>query len=413
MTAINQTRVQHDASAKQRHISIVTETYPPELNGVALTLARWVEGLRSRGYFVSVLRPRQSFDSACAPFSPSLTLVPGLPLPGYRGLRFGLPAGHKLRRCWTERRPDVVYVATEGPLGWSAGSVARRLALPVLSGFHTNFHSYLKHYHAGRLHSLMLRYLCWFHRRTLGTLVPSVDLRERLRAMGLKNVDVVDRGVDNELFNPRRRSAALRRTWGASRDDVVALYVGRLAREKNVDLGVKAYYSIRRFEPSAKFVVVGDGPMRAPLQSKYPDIIFCGVHTGEQLAKRYASADIFLFPSETETFGNVTLEAMASGLGVVAYDYAAARMHIRNGRTGMLAPYGNAQAFVDAAVRLVRTRRLLAEIRRHARTHAESVDWPRVVERFAALLLRSVEKCHPTSDESGSEILSELDLVTP
>src|SRR5499433_993608 len=154
MTATNQTRVQHPSS-KQRHISIVTETYPPEVNGVALTLARWVEGLRLRGYFVSVLRPRQSFDSASAPFYPALILVRGLPLPGYKGLRFGLPAGNKLLRYWTEHRPDTLYVATEGPLGLSAVSVARHLAIPVFSGFHTNFHSYLKHYHAGWLHSVV------------------------------------------------------------------------------------------------------------------------------------------------------------------------------------------------------------------------------------------------------------------
>jgi glycosyltransferase involved in cell wall biosynthesis len=412
MTATNQTRVQH-ASAKRRHISIVTETYPPELNGVALTLARWVEGLRSRGYFVSVFRPRQSFDSASAPFDPALNLVRGLPLPGYKGLRFGLPARNRLLRYWTEHRPDAVYVATEGPLGLSAVSVARRLKIPVFSGFHTNFHSYLKHYHAGWLHSVVFRYLYWFHRRTVGTLVPSVDLRDRLRAIGLNNVSVVDRGVDSELFNPRRRSAPLRRAWGASSNDVVALYVGRLAAEKNVDLAVKAYQAMRRFEPSVKFVAVGDGPIRARLQRQYPEIIFCGVHTGEELAQRYASADIFLFPSETETFGNVTLEAMASGLGVVAYDYAAARMHIRNGCTGMLAPYGNALAFVDAALELIRERQLLVRIRRDARIHTEGVDWQRVVETFAVLLFRPLEEPHATFDESGPEILSQLDSLTP
>src|SRR5262249_59276630 len=168
-------------------------------------------------------------------FDLALILFPGLPLPVYKGLRFGLPAGHRLRRYWTERRPDVVYVATEGPLGWSAVSVARRLAIPVFSGFHTNFHSYLKHYHTGRLQSLMLRYLCWFHRRTVGTLVPSVDLRDRLQAIGLENIGIVDRGVDSELFMPRRCSAPLRHAWGASSKDVDVLYVALVAREEKLD----------------------------------------------------------------------------------------------------------------------------------------------------------------------------------
>jgi hypothetical protein len=199
MTATNQILVQRVA-AKQRHISIVTETYAPEINGVALTLGRWVEGLRLQGYFVSIFRPRQNSDPS--PCDSALTLVPGLPLPGYKGLRFGLPAGRTLRRSWSQHRPDVVYVATEGPLGCSAVSAAQRLGIPVVSGFHTNFHSYLKHYHARSLHTLTLRYLCWFHRRTAGTLVPSVDLRDRLRAMGLKNVSIIGRGVDSKLFNP-------------------------------------------------------------------------------------------------------------------------------------------------------------------------------------------------------------------
>ncbi|HKF03618.1 MAG TPA: glycosyltransferase, partial [Candidatus Sulfotelmatobacter sp.] len=134
-------------------------------------------------------------------------------------------------------------------------------------------------------------------------------------------------------------------------------------------------------------------------------IIFCGVHTGEELAQRYASADIFLFPSETETFGNVTLEAMASGLGVVAYNYAAAGMHILDGCTGMLAPYGNAQAFVNAALKLIRDRQSLARIRRDARAHAESVDWQRVVETFAALLFRPLDQHHAMPDDAGSEIV--------
>ena len=374
-------------ASDQRHICIVTETYPPEVNGVAMTLAHLVEGLRMQGYAVSIVRPRrQPSESSSDSDDPQVTVVPGLPLPGYKGVHVGLPAPGLLQGCWTQHRPDVVYVATEGPLGWSAVHIAQRLRIPVLSGFHTNFHSYAKHYRLGWLQPLIFHYLCKFHNRTQGTLVPSVDLRNCLQAVGLHNVSVLGRGVDCQLFTPERRCAALRRMWSVSDNDLAVLYVGRVAPEKNLGLAVAAYRAMQQYSASMKFVVVGDGPLRAALQNAHPDLIFCGVHTGEQLAKHYASADVLLFPSETETFGNVTLEAMASGLVVVAYDYAAAHMHVTHGESGVLVPYGEPQAFIDTAVTLACEPRSLDKIRQQARAYVTSVDWQCVVERFITLL---------------------------
>jgi glycosyltransferase involved in cell wall biosynthesis len=152
---------------------------------------------------------------------------------------------------------------------------------------------------------------------------------------------------------------------------------------------------MQRCSAAAKFIVVGDGPARATLQKAHPDLIFCGVQTGEQLARHYASADVFLFPSETETFGNVTLEAMASGLVVVAYNYAAAHMHMTHGETGVLVPYGEPRAFVDAAVKLARAPQSLDTIRQHARAYAASLDWQCVVDRFVTLLTGALGDGHP------------------
>src|ERR1700752_4207767 len=146
-------------NSRLRQFCIVTETYPPEINGVALTLARLVEGLRQQGHHVSLVRPRQDTDIVNPRYDSTTTLVAGLPLPGYKGLRLGLPAGDVMRRSWSQQRPDVVYVATEGPLGWSAVRIARRLGIPVFSGFHTNFHSYAKHYRMGWLQDVIFRYL--------------------------------------------------------------------------------------------------------------------------------------------------------------------------------------------------------------------------------------------------------------
>jgi len=371
----------------RRHVCLVTETYAPEINGVALTLRHLVEGLRARGHVVSIVRPRQqAVDGAAGPHDPTLTLVRGFPLPGYAALRFGLPAGGRLRARWSSRRPDVVYVATEGALGWSAVRTARRLGIPVLGGFHRNFHGYVRHYRAGWLRQGVARYLRSFHNRTDGTLVPTAELRDHLRSAGFQNLTVLGRGVDGRLFTPARRSAALRRVWGASESDLVVLYVGRIAPEKNVELAVRAYHAMRRIVASTRFVVVGDGPSRPALQEALPGVPFRGEMTGEALAEHYASADVFLFPSETETFGNVTLEAMASGLAVVAYDYAAARAHIEPGYSGVVVPYGDAHAFVEAAVALARSPERRLDMRARVRETVAHLHWDHVVARFETWL---------------------------
>jgi glycosyltransferase involved in cell wall biosynthesis len=372
---------------RPRHLCVVTETYPPEVNGVALTLGRLVEGLRARGHAVSVVRPRQGpEDRAPGPEDPTLTLVPGLPLPGYPILRFGFPAGARLRRRWSARRPDAIYVATEGPLGWSAVSAARQLGIPVRGGFHTNFHGYAAHYRAGFCRDGVVAYLRSFHNRTDGTLVPTVELRDHLRAAGFRRLAVLGRGVDARLYTPARRSAALRQDWGAGETDPVALYVGRVAPEKNVELAVQAHRAMRAVDGAARLVVVGDGPSRAALQAALPEVQFVGALTGEALAAHYASADVFLFPSETETFGNVTLEAMASGLAVVAYDYAAARAHIESGWNGVRVPYRDTAAFVAAAAALTRDRDRREAIRSRARGAVTHLHWDHVVARFETWL---------------------------
>ena len=396
-----------------RHICIVTETYPPEINGVALTLGHLVEGLRRIGHRVSLVRPwQQAADSTRSSNQRNgitdgneaeTILVPGMPLPGYRGLQIGWPAGRRLREWWTRDRPEVIYVATEGPLGWSAVCSARSLGIPAFSGFHTNYDIYAKHYRLGRVQNLVLKYLRLLHNRTDGTLVASSDLCARLVEHGFQSVKVLGRGVDNRLFAPERRSSELRRHWEVAEGGLAALYVGRLAPEKNVRLAIGAYQEMKRCNAAAKFILVGDGPIRSELQAEYPALGFAGTQTGVALAEHYASADIFLFPSETETFGNVTLEAMASGLAVVAYDYAAARIHIRHRETGWLVPYGDARSFVASASRLAEERVALEQMRRQAREYTARVSWTKVVERFDALLSGSASASDPGHSGTMSE----------
>ena len=234
-----------------------------------------------------------------------------------------------------------------------------------------------------------LRYLRWFHNQTERTLVSNEELRVQLQDVGFCNVGIIERGVDSQLFTPQRRCTELRQEWGLSEDDLALIYVGRIAAEKNLAVAVEAYRAIKRFNDRIKFVLVGDGPQRQSLQRENPDLIFAGMRMGEELGKYYASADVFLFPSETETFGNVTLEAMASGLAVVAYNYACAKLHMTPGETGILVHFGDANSFVGSACALVREPRDITRIGRQGRQYVSYLGWERVVERFEALLLNA------------------------
>jgi len=373
--------------APSLRIAVVTETYPPEVNGVAMTTGRLLDGLMRRGHRIMLVRPRQGrSDHPRDARSFSETLVKGLPLPRYAGLRIGLPAAASLTRLWARERPHIVHVVTEGPLGRSALVAARRLHIPASSAFHTNFHSYSKHYGFGLLTPVVAAYLRHFHNQAACTFVATHELEAQLAQAGYRGLKVVARGVDTELFTPARRSIELRREWGVSDDELVVLYVGRLAPEKNMPVVFSAFDQVRRRVPAARLVLVGNGPQRLELEKRHANHIFAGMRHGEDLATHYASGDLFLFPSLTETFGNVTLEAMASGLAVVAYDYAAAREHITHLRSGMLALLDDADAFSALAAEVGADAVLREKLRHGARAVAVGISWDKVVDDLSEAL---------------------------
>jgi len=380
------------AGRRLLRLAIVTETYLPEVNGVSLSLARLVDGLRANDHDIQLVRPRQDREELAASAEGfAETLTRGVPIPRYPQLKLGLPARRELLRQWKLRRPDLVHIVTEGPLGWSALQAALQLRIPVTSDFRTNFHAYSRHYGIGWLKKPIFGYLRKFHNRTLMTFVPTEAMRGELAQLGFRNLHVLSRGVDTALFAPQRRSEELRRSWGAGPETPVVLHVGRLAVEKNLGVLVEAALRIGRENPEAKVVLVGDGPEASSLRSRLPRAHFAGLLRGEALAMHYASADLFLFPSCTETFGNVTLEAMASGLPLVAYDYAAAAQHVRHGTHGLLAPVGHAEAFVELAHELVALHGArpdrFREMGVQARTAARALDWSAIVSRFERLVV--------------------------
>jgi len=373
--------------------SIVTETYPPEVNGVALTVEGLEHGLRERGHAVELVRPRQHGDRDILA---NTLLLRGAALPRYPGLRFGLPATRTLRNRWQLARPDAIYVATEGPLGWSALRAARQLGIPAATGFHTRFDDYMRDYGAPWLQGAALRWMRRFHNGAQATLVPTRELQDFLQSQRFDNVVRLARAVDTEQFDPTRRDRGLRAQWGVGDNGFVAIHLGRIAAEKNLPLAVRAFRELQQSRPDAKFVWVGDGPARTQLQRDNPDFVFCGVKRGADLARHFASADLFLFPSRSETFGNVTLEALASGVPTVAFDYGAAHEYLRDGVHGASIEDGDDAGFIDAVVRIGSDDLLRSAMRMACRDAVVALRPQQVAEDFDRILqsLANTENDH-------------------
>lgn len=383
-------------------ICIVTETFPPEINGVAMTLNRIAHGLVQAGHQVLVIRPKQRDDKVSEHNHAFREIcVPGLPIPGYQSLNFGLPSGSKIQQVWKAWQPDVVYIATEGPLGFSAIGAADKQNVPTTSGFHTNFNHYMADYNLPFLKDAAAGYLRWFHNRTLATFAPSPDTVKELDGLGLLNLRLLGRGVDTDLFSPDRRSETLRESWGAGPDDPVAIYVSRMAAEKNLPLAIEAMTHLQKLNPKTKCVFVGDGPERENMIRRYPEFIFAGMRRDEDLAAHYASADLFVFPSTTETFGNVVTEALASGLVTLAFDYAAPKLYIRHQENGLVVPFGNEPAFVDTCAYALEHQSQWPQWRAAARETSMDLGWSKIVNGFVENLEEAAARFDCNAPKEG------------
>jgi glycosyltransferase involved in cell wall biosynthesis len=369
---------------------LVTETFPPEVNGVARTLGRWVEAFRTRGHDVRVIRPRQPGERA----GPGL--VYGMPLPFYRQVRLGIAGPVRLAHLLGDPRlPDLVHIATEGPLGFSALLAARGLGVPVASSFHTNFDHYASHYGFFGVDRLAFACLRWFHNRTLVTLVPSQATRLRLLSDGVQRVEIWSRGVDAGVFSPAHRDDRLRRGLGLGPDDVLLVYVGRLAPEKNLAVLLQAFARLLAQAPAGwrervKLVLVGAGPLTDALErAAQPGVVLAGEQHGLVLSRWYASADVFAFPSLSETFGNVVLEAQASGLPVVGFDCQGVNERVTTDVDGLLVPVGADLA--PPLWQLCQDRGQRLRMAQAARAKAQKQDWNPIFDELEERYRRLVE----------------------
>jgi phosphatidylinositol alpha 1,6-mannosyltransferase len=332
-------------------IALVSDAFTPQVSGVVTVLRRIVAALRRAQHDVVVVAPE--YPSSQPGTGLGELRVASVAFPPYPAVRLSLPHLHRVARFLDGFGPDLVHVVTEGPLGLIGRRYARRRGVPLVTSYHTHFPQYCRHYGFPALERVVWSFLAWFHRPARFVHPPGEEARDALRRRGVAQADVWGRGVDVRHFSPVNRDLSTRRRFGARDDQVVVLHVGRLAPEKSLDVLAEAFtLAAGALGSRAVFVVAGDGPAARTLYRQAPFVRILGFLPLGELARVYASADIAVLPSRTETCGLVALEAMASGLPVIAADAGGFRESIVHGKTGVLAPPDDARGFAAEIARL-------------------------------------------------------------
>ena len=369
-----------------------TDTYPPQVNGVSVVTALSVSGLRERGWECAVIAPRyprrafNPFDVANAIAEREHRVaIPSVPFPGYREIRLAAPMYGEIAEQMKRFRPDLVHCETEFVIGRLGQIAAARMGLPLVTSYHTDFSRYTVAYGAPWLRGTVSRYIARFHRRARRTYTPSEPAKQDLHAIGVADVEVWGRGVDVDVFHPGRRSQPLRSALGVD-DKFVFVHVGRLAAEKNVETILLAFALARRLLPedSVRLFIAGSGPHEPRLRRQAPEgVTFLGhLDRRRRLPELYASADAFLFASLTETLGLVVIEAMSSGLPVIAAPAGGVADHLRHEFNGLAYPPNDVAAMAHAMVRLVMDAPLRQRLRSAARETAEARSWAHELDRL-------------------------------
>lgn len=370
-------------------VALFTGAYTHIADGVSLTLNRAVRYLLTQGLDVRVFAP----EGPTRAFEPAGTVVPvpSISAPGRPEYRVSIGFSARVRETLDTFAPHLIHIATPDVLGLVALRYARRLAIPVVATYHTHFASYLDYYGLGKGEAWLWRYLRWFYGHCDATLVPSSTMQDVLASQGItRGVTIWARGVEADRFSPSNRDLAWRASLGIAPDVPAVLFAGRLVWEKGLTVYADVIEKLQDASIPHASVVVGDGPARADLQRRLTQTHFVGHQDKEGLARAYASSEVFLFPSETETFGNVTLEAMASGLPCVCAQATGSGSLVVHGETGFLVPARNSTAFFDAVSSLVRDADLRAQMGNASRARALSFDWqvilPQLVSAYQAVL---------------------------
>jgi len=340
-----------DGSAPLR-IAFFSEVYWPMVSGVAITLQRAVDALRARGHAVRVYTASYPLADG-VPDRPEVHRSRSRAFFLYPDMQWAFPRHRELVRDAADFRPDVVHAATEFAVGVAGIRVAKALGVPAVASAHTHYDEYAARYRLGWALEPGWRYLRWFYGRTERVLCPSRVYENHLHGRGVSHTALWTRGVDTSVFAPAFRSAAYREAVGVGSDDLLVTYVGRLAPEKNLDLLLDAWRLIAARHPGARLALVGGGPRAESLaRRRLPGVRLMGELRGDALSAAYASADVFAFPSTSETFGNVLLEAMASGVAPVVAAAGGVMDFARHGENAWTVKPNSSEALVEGIDRL-------------------------------------------------------------
>ena len=359
-------------------IALFTGNYNHIADGVSLTLNRLVGFLESQGVEVLVFGP--TVENPPVKHHGKMMPVPSISAPGRPEYRVSLFMPLHLRQALLDFKPDLVHIATPDILGLQALHLARRHKIPVVSSFHTNFASYLKYYGFGLLEPILWSYLRWFYRNCKVLYVPTISMKTELESNRVStDFQIWARGVEADKFHPEKRSTRWRDQHGIAKDETAILFLSRLVWEKNLEAVMEVFRDVGSEGSKVKTVVVGDGPALPAMKKAMPETIFTGALQNDQLQTAYASCDVFFFPSDTETFGNVTLEAMASGLPIVAAKAAGNRDLVHHSRNGFLVATTDFAGYAQQLNYLISDRELRKTMGVESRKIAENFDWPVVL----------------------------------
>jgi len=324
----------------------------------------------------------------------TLTKIISFPLPLYPDYRVTIP-NPKLKRQLKKFAPDVLHITVPDLVGTFLMRFARKQGIPVLTSFHTDFPSYLKSYHLGIFYNLAWKISKWFYNKSRITLAPTEEIIEKLKSKGIKNTKLWSRGIHLDRYSIDFRSQSLRAQWGAKNKKVI-LYSGRFVKYKDLETFIEVYNLFKERGPgNVLFVLAGDGPTRDELERRMPDALFPGYLEGEELSRVYASSDILLFPSTTETFGNVVLEALASGSPAVVSDIGGCKEVVGKSLAGLVAKANDPLDFYQKCKQLVEDETLYQEMQQKGLKFAKKRSWNTINNKVIGqylLLQRSKEK---------------------
>ncbi|KKI88855.1 glycosyl transferase [Bacillus sp. SA1-12] len=359
-------------------IAIFTDTFAPDVNGVARTLKRFTDYLEKNGIEFRVFAPVSTNESL---FSSHIHRFASLPFFLYPECRLALPNMLQVKAELQRFKPDLIHVATPFNIGLCGLHYAKKLNIPIVGSYHTDFDQYLEYYDLQFLSKFLWKYMHWFHKPLKKIFVPSNETMEQLKRKGFSNIRIWGRGVDCSLFHPRYSKKQIREEYGI-KEKFIFSYVGRLAPEKDIETLMTISLQLPdEVKNQVHWLIVGDGPSKEEMVKRAPvNMTFAGYLSGENLAKIYASSDLFIFPSPTETFGNVVLEALAAGTPVIAANSGGVKNIIKHEATGYLCDPKNADQFIQAIIHLLNHHALRLKMGDAARSYALSQTWEQIFD---------------------------------